>query len=206
MGWWDFNPRPRRGATPDQDKTKGRVGHFNPRPPRGGRPVWEPRNTSRCTFQSTPPRGATSLGAKKYVTVYISIHAPREGATFAAGGQDDLIADFNPRPLRGGRPAPLRHHRQAPYIISIHAPREGATAAGIVYPILDFVISIHAPREGGATKAQNRHGAILQDFNPRPPQGGDDCPADHSASPEKFQSTPPRGGRRTGDAHANRDV
>lgn len=49
---------------------------------------------------------------------------------------------------------------------------------------MDSTISIHAP----------------------PARGGDHHVHLVSGGCVKFQSTPPRGGRRTGDAHANRDV
>ena len=71
---------------------------------------------------------------------------------------------------------------------------------------MDSTISIHAPREGGRQKLKIATEQFCKISIHAPRKGGDDCPADHSASPEKFQSTPPRGGRRTGDAHANRDV
>ena len=99
---------PARGATLSQPLRALPSRHFNPRPPRGGR-----RCCSRCQgwwqqFQSTPPaRGATYLivddlhqlvhfnprpprGGRRSAfvettpTVYISIHAPREGGDTSA--------------------------------------------------------------------------------------------------------------------------
>ena len=54
----------------------------------------------------------------------ISIHAPREGGDPVQGAASAHIANFNPRPPRGGRrrvQRALQHDRP----ISIHAPREG---------------------------------------------------------------------------------
>ena len=54
----------------------------------------------------------------------ISIHAPREGGDFGEKVFSDAVADFNPRPPRGGRPLSDIYVTVA-QMISIHAPREG---------------------------------------------------------------------------------
>ena len=55
--------------------------YFNPRPPRGERLIIVGNSSTSDTFQSTPPaRGATILPIQVLPTLYISIHAPREGS------------------------------------------------------------------------------------------------------------------------------
>ena len=90
-------------------------------------------------------RGATGTVAHKQTgTLYISIHAPREGSDY-----------------RG-----TLHFRLL--LISIHAPREGSDLSYPRHEYFRRIISIHAPREGsdsgGAPLAVH-----LDDFNPRSP-------------------------------------
>ena len=81
--WRDFDisiHAPCEGGDRREESGQRWLNYFNPRPLRGGRRRHPQQPADQRGFQSTPPaRGATSLGAKKYVTVYISIHAPREG-------------------------------------------------------------------------------------------------------------------------------
>ena len=147
----DFNPRPLRGGATTLAMWTGQyTTNFNPRPPRGG---------------------ATSLGAKKYVTVYISIHAPREGGrremTFkqaatllfqstpparggdvgGAGGADQL-RDFNPRPPRGGATDKILA-LTGDIEISIHAPREGGRPSLRAATSTTTVFQSTPPARGG---------------------------------------------------------
>ena len=81
-------------------------------------------------------------------------------------------AGFNPRPRAGGdvSAAIVDGRRQ---LVSIHAPARGATRVGC-----------------------DRVAASVISFNPRPRTGGDLSVAACSVDAERFQSTPPRGGRR----------
>ena len=152
------------------------------------------RLSPRCWayFNPRPPRGGDQHGGCHMVPhPHISIHAPREGATFPTA----RCAFFHPvfqstPPARGrlfsqavhwavvvfqstpparGRPDQLLR-RMLLTCISIHAPREGATSVDRIR-FSASTISIHAPREG-ATPSTSRWGA-----------GG------------AFQSTPPARGR-----------
>ena len=90
--------------------------------------------------------------------------------------------DFNPRPPRGGRLISFEGPLQC-YTFQSTPPARGATAWWPGICPISWKISIHAPREGGDLISRTLEPEI-GNFNPRPP----------------------RGGRRTGDAHANRDV
>ena len=126
------------------------------------------------TFQSTPPaRGATLAAVWAWPYADISIHAPREGGDPSTVSSVMDATNFNPRPPRGGRPAPggvyqslnlfqstppargatcARWRLSEPEFISIHAPREGGDCPSCYAEFLDEYISIHAPREGGDSK------------------------------------------------------
>jgi len=78
----------------------------------------------------------------------ISIHALREEGDARGRHHLQRVADFYPRPPRGGRPA------SAPVLpatcgISIHALREEGDLASKHFPLLHTKISIHALREEG---------------------------------------------------------
>ena len=143
----------------------------------------------------------------------VSIHAPTRGATCLQCKVAPLRC-FNPRPHAGGD----GNQVFAGYItaVSIHAPTRGATIKSNAKGIID-VVSIHAPTRG-ATIARIGDRNTFLSFNPRPHAGGDACTADvvnpttcfnprpHAGGdnpaisklyPDKnrFQSTPPRGGR-----------
>ena len=82
--------------------------------------------------------------------VFVSIHAPAEGATQRRAASPADTRSFNPR-SRGGSD-PLRD--KPDYItddVSIHAPAEGATTLLSLFRELDAV-SIHAPAEGATVK------------------------------------------------------
>ena len=67
----------------------------------------------------------------------------------APGRSGSSVANFNPRPPRGGRLYdPVRHRGTT--LISIHAPREGGDSE-LGGGDCHMGISIHAPREGGDT-------------------------------------------------------
>ena len=109
--------------------------------------------------------------------LWVSIHAPVRGATLTSSPPTRLVG---------------------PTTVSIHAPVRGATANE---PCGDFtlaiVVSIHAPVRGATSRRRRTfYGAVS--FNPRPRAGGDgEQMASSNWKPirEKFQSTPPCGGR-----------
>ena len=100
-----------------------------------------------------------------YASREISIHALREEGDGQERPSLDSHADFNPRPPRGGRPAPehLRRNRRG--------------------------ISIHALREEG-DKSLSPPLPLPNNFNPRPPRGGRRGIRLGYKATVKFQSTP----------------
>ena len=94
---------PARGATARRPLGSGGSDDFNPRSPRGERQITASLRQATWRFQSTlPARGATLRLQWLEDKLDISIHAPREGSDFAAGGRPEKT------------------------LISIHAPREGS--------------------------------------------------------------------------------
>ncbi len=67
--------------------------------------------------------------------LYISIHAPTQGATWTAGASKTGGADFNPRTHAGCDPGQLELPKRAEPI-SIHAPTQGATVKYRIFPII----------------------------------------------------------------------
>ncbi len=120
-------------------------------------------------FQSTPPRGGRRIPLPAIQSRRVSIHAPARGATNIQP-QPRFKLVFQSTPPRGGRPiqffSPDSHAN-----VSIHAPARGATC------VVGFAI------------------ALSYSFNPRPRAGGD-VGAQRRRRFGRFQSTPPRGGRR----------
>ncbi len=191
---------------------------FQSTPPRGGRPVAATdAAVTLSEFQSTPPRGGRPAGAgSPSVRATVSIHAPAWGATGRRRQPSSIDDSFNPRPRVGGDVRAAERGRRACQV-SIHAPAWGATRRRMLTGS-DSAVSIHAPAWGATAACTARPSQI--GFNPRPRVGGDrgrvprwpselavsiHAPAwgattrGGSARGQRsmFQSTPPRGGRRT---------
>ncbi len=80
--------------------------NFYPRPPRGGRQIFARQNNLRVVFLSTPSaRRATHFCFGGPHCVVISIHALREEGDQGRQQKGLRVADFYPRPPRGGRPS-----------------------------------------------------------------------------------------------------
>ncbi len=184
-----FNPRPREGGDTSSGQLREVAQCFNPRPREGGdAPVFVADEVNMVSIHA-PARGATMSGAFACRRFCVSIHAPARGATgvLASAGTGD---SFNPRPREGGDT--LSHAGVAASDVSIHAPARGATISRSRSPC-SLRVSIHAPARGATAE----HGAhfLHACFNPRPREGGDGLLALVGVV-HKFQSTPPRGGRR----------
>ncbi len=168
---------------------------FQSTPPRGRRPgCCKACDRSAVGFNPRPRVGGDRRGRRVLHPPRVSIHAPAWEATI------DLQE---------------RHYRQC---VSIHAPAWEATrrASG---PTPHGSSSFNPrPRVGGDFRSAN-NSPLQYSFNPRPRVGGDACRRWHPASPlvsihapaweatpsapvtpggrRVFQSTPPRGRRRT---------
>ena len=122
---------PARGATPAAKTGTTQRERFQSTPPARGATFPFGVECHHTEFQSTPPaRGATCLsfsacsglslisihapreggdvkiGQDRSIISIISIHAPREGGDCTHLAERSVIWNFNPRPPRGGRPAP----------------------------------------------------------------------------------------------------
>ena len=100
----------------------------------------------------------------------ISTHALREEGDKAILNDDHSLADFYPRPPRGGRPGLGFAHHDA-ILISTHALREegdrcrsASTVSGSGF--------LPTPSARRATLCVSARRADLRDFYPRPPRGG----------------------------------
>ena len=118
----------------------------------------------------------------------ISIHALREEGDQDAARLGRCLADFYPRPPRGGRHSPSRLMRDE-IGISIHALREEGDSWAIRSSSAMLCISIHALREEGDDFPVKESGEI-NDFYPRPPRGGRQRDGVHITGYSEFLSTP----------------
>ena len=167
-----FYPRPPRGGRPVQPEPAARCRYFYPRPPRGGRPRDGQRDADRAEFLSTPSARRATCGnmtgtpeisgflstpsarratpirdVLELCIVGISIHALREEGDKTPIAIAAAIANFYPRPPRGGRH--FRFVEVAPSCIFLSTP--SARRATAVLPDI---------------------GARAENFYPRPPRGG----------------------------------
>ena len=139
-----------------------------------------------------PTWGATFVKRFDAICIVISIHAPTWGATLNLTAARPTRSDFNPRTHVGCDEMAGRYIMMI--TISIHAPTWGATGAGA--PECDSgEISIHAPT-WGATKATRHQQRQVQISIHAPTWGATSHQEAHNVE-RKFQSTHPRGVRRT---------
>ena len=169
---YDFYPRPPRGGRlRHSSKLQQDKGYFYPRPPRGGR-LCIPCACWLCPrFLSTPSaRRATAHKCPHCAGLHISIHALREEGDYSVTTRCSNMADFYPRPPRGGR-----HSKSgisaANVQISIHALRE----EGDIDPTdvcVDLIRFLSTPSARRATALLFGVQINAIDFYPRPPRGG----------------------------------
>ena len=209
-----------RGARPEKSVYTDVHGQrFNPRA-RVGRD-WGLRlvNPASRPFQSTRPRGARRTHpGRGFASSAVSIHAPAWGATGQAVPRDIAELGFNPR-ARVGRDQPHARQPAARGRVSIHAPAWGATTldSGALRVARMFqstrprgarprcrprndgpgAVSIHAPA-WGATQDHQQVPGLRGRFNPRARVGRDAKQASKALAHKLFQSTRPRGARRSG--------
>ena len=94
---------------------------------------------------------------------------PARGATGCAAFIFCDLADFNPRSLRGERPAAWRYLLSGGAKFQSTLPARGATWANMAN-ISTIIISIHAPREGSDPIPESLR-LLRSYFNPRSPRG-----------------------------------
>ena len=94
--------------------------YFNPLPLRRGRPGDPENSSSAATFQSTPStQRETVMDAEYKKSLGISIHSLYAEGDIVKEQEIAGVEDFNPLPLRRGRPN--REQSQTRAIISIHS-------------------------------------------------------------------------------------
>ena len=102
----DFYPRPPRGGRPARSFLLwNSLTYFYPRPPRGGRPGAYNAQLEQYKFLSTPSARRATLWAwweNNSFTQFLSTPSARR-ATRAEYQRVHHLADFYPRPPRGGR-------------------------------------------------------------------------------------------------------
>ena len=168
-----FNPRAREGRDRDNRLViAGRRG-FNPRAREGRDLRRVDAHERRREFQSTRPRGARPDVSSYSPRSSCFNPRAREGRDYSKKYIGTHGSSFNPR-AREGRDNAARPKKSAT-AVSIHAPARGATAQQL-FRVLTRDISIHAPARGATPDEVLR---ILGE--------------------PTFQSTRPRGARRTED-------
>ena len=147
-----------------------RRSYFYPRPPRGGRRARGSPSCRWCRFLSTPSaRRATVHKRHPSRSLSISIHALREEGDQGRQQKGLRVADFYPRPPRGGRR--LRWSRQSRRRDFYPRPPRGGRPGQSRPECGRGRISIHALREEGDNLLHEwYHGGA--NFYPRPPRGG----------------------------------
>ena len=104
------------------------------------------------------------------VCASISIHALREEGDFGRGGGKQSMADFYPRPPRGGRLIYCKR-LNPDTCISIHALREEGDPSGTESKARSSKF-LSTPSARRATRRPSLPPGRLSDFYPRPPRGG----------------------------------
>ena len=208
-----FNPRPRTGGDTLRSQTPTLPACFNPRPRTGGDMSFSLCSSGNFVSIHAPARGATARNqavgslflsfnprprtggdggsrVDEVTAPEVSIHAPARGATRALvtdrhdmtfqstpphGGRPSRVAGtiafirgFNPRPRTGGD---MDRDDFWDWLdeVSIHAPARGATFCDSVIDTLRYV-SIHAPARGATERLMGE--MAVQKFQSTPPHGG----------------------------------
>ena len=146
-------------------------------------------------FQSTRPRGARpALGVVGGVSLPVSIHAPTGGATFAWLSEQAINSQFQSTRPRGARL--LAHLPWLPVRLFQSTRPRGARRSLEDLSVDEAEVSIHAPT-GGATRRSKKRTYKKSSFNPRAHGGRDLLQLHGRLLRLPFQSTRPRGARRS---------
>jgi len=151
-------------------------------------------------FQSTPPRGGRLLLIIRDHQQQYFNPRPRVGGDGDVSPPEREVSIFQSTPPRGGRlVVPQQFSQSAPFQST---PPRGGRLVFFATAILWTPISIHAPA-WGATILFLLLGLFYLYFNPRPRVGGDLFRNLMGWGIQRFQSTPPRGGRHVYGGWAN---
>ena len=146
LGWWNFNPRSRKGSDLASFPVNSSRINFNPRSRKGSDADKQQWYAYAVQFQSTLPQGERPGQGKSSIRCWIF--------------QSTLPQGERPMINIGSTPLPY---------ISIHAPARGATGSGSNADRCDR-ISIHAPARG-ATRLLHLYTDMYQEFQSTLPQG-----------------------------------
>ena len=128
--------------------------------------------------------------------LFISIHALREEGDQGRQQKGLRVADFYPRPPRGGRPSLGSAQRSSPFDFYPRPPRGGRQPpARKRAPQKKFLSTPSARR---ATDIQACTDSRHNNFYPRPPRGGRQVWHGRQRKERNFYPRPPRGGRHEG--------
>ena len=141
-----FNPRARGGRDPQPLAPSAHPWLFQSTRPRRARPkpAAMPRSAVFVSIHA-PAEGATIAGISGKIGRHVSIHAPAEGATIRCANAG-IVWQVSIHAPAEGATLPVRLNRH-PGRVSIHAPAEGATHVFHLFRGVEAV-SIHAPAEG----------------------------------------------------------
>ena len=147
----DFYPRPPRGGRRSSLMCISIYNDFYPRPPRGGRPyvITVLSKNSKISIHALREEGDPTALCPCFVQSQISIHALREEGDGGRWSKAGAIADFYPRPPRGGRLVAAARRRTELIFLSTPSARRATFRANASDVIAN--ISIHALREEGDT-------------------------------------------------------
>ena len=166
----NFNPRSpwgERHGTMYFDYTKD---NFNPRSPWGERRISGGHCCTIAGFQSTlPVGGATGIKFMPWLSISISIHAPRGGSDWKTTKSVWIPCQFQSTLPVGGATCKRYGQNRAVSRISIHAPRGGSD---ILTPEAIFINADFNPRSPwGERHDDNMRFYFSEHFNPRSPWG-----------------------------------
>ena len=162
---------------------------FYPRPPRGGRHVVINVSADIITFLSTPSaRRATVKRRPNPVAYKIFLSTPSaRRATASLQCPRPRLADFYPRPPRGGRPARARM-RSTSWNFYPRPPRGGRQPSET--PSLSHLGFLSTPSARRATSPGTMPETLSIHFYPRPPRGGRPTAGGLDLLGQRFLSTP----------------
>ena len=168
-----FNPCSQAGSDRLSTVKGSDRNYFNPRSQAGSDGPSSPPSQARCYFNprsqagSDPTRRTTTMAI-----TFISIHAPKPGATLCGRLLPRIHRNFNPRSQAGSDKLYvvfILYH----FIFQSTLPSRERPAV-LLLPVLPLHISIHAPKPGATEVLQLRFRGS-QDFNPRSQAGSDNA-------------------------------